>query len=147
MTDDTSAENILERLFDYVQLGVEWGSEKLKSACPSKKGKPRKRCKSKQAEEEDIGPPCTEQRSYILPSQICPKTISCCYIKMQDPYAPCCCETKPQPPPCPPKCYRRRPREPTCGCDLCKKRVNSKCCDPITAFRSAASDSKYFEKA
>lgn len=65
-----------------VQSGVEWSSEKLKSACPSKKGKPRKRCKPEKTE-EDIGPPCTEQRSYILPSQICPKTVSCCYIKMQ----------------------------------------------------------------
>ncbi|XP_012539080.1 sperm mitochondrial-associated cysteine-rich protein [Monomorium pharaonis] len=148
MTDDTSHESILEQLFDYVQLGVERSLEKLKSACPSEKRKQKKSCKSQETEEEDIGPPCTEQRSYILPSQICPKTSSCCYIKMQDPYAPRCCEIKPQPPPCPPKCRRPRPREPTCGCDLCKKDVDNKCCGPMVAFRSAINDfSKYFEKA
>lgn len=133
-----------------VQLGVEWSTRKLngkKSACPSKRSK--KSCKPEKAEEKDkgVGPPCTEQRPYILPSQICPKTASCCYIKMQDPYAPCCCETKPQSPPCPPKCHRRRPREPICGCDLCKKNIDNKCCDPIAAFCSAANDSKYFDKA
>ncbi|XP_039306353.1 uncharacterized protein LOC105207471 [Solenopsis invicta] len=141
----------LEIIINYarsVHLGVEWSLEKLKSACPSKKKKPRKGCKPEKAEEDiDIGPPCTEQRSYILPSQICPKTTSCCYIKMQDPYAPCCCETKPQLPPCPPKCHRRRLREPTCGCDLCKKDLDNKCCGSFTAFRSAANDSNYFEKA
>ncbi|XP_011861412.1 PREDICTED: uncharacterized protein LOC105558385 [Vollenhovia emeryi] len=148
MTDDTSSESILERLFDYVQLGLEWSSEKLESACPSKKRKTRKKCKLGQSDEDtDIGPPCTEQRPYYtLPSQICPKAASCCYIKMQDPYAPCCCEPKSQPLPCPPKC-RRQQREPTCGCDLCKKSADSKCCDPIMAFRSAASNSKCFEKA
>ncbi|XP_018392207.1 PREDICTED: sperm mitochondrial-associated cysteine-rich protein-like [Cyphomyrmex costatus] len=146
MTDDTSLENILEQLFDCVQLGVEWSSEKLQSMCPSKKRKPKKKCKPEKAEEDsDIGPPCIEQQPYILPSQICPKSVSCCYIKMQDPYAPCCCETKPQPPPCPPKCYHRQPREPTCGCDLCKKSVESKFCEPIAAFRTAASDSEYFK--
>ncbi|XP_011061649.1 PREDICTED: sperm mitochondrial-associated cysteine-rich protein-like [Acromyrmex echinatior] len=105
---------------------------------PSKKRKPKKRCKPEKPEEDtDIGPPCTEKQPYILPSQICP---SCCYIKMQDPYAPCCCETKP--PPCPPKCYRRQPREPICECDLCKKGVDSKCCELIAAFRTRANDFK-----
>ncbi|XP_011704368.1 PREDICTED: uncharacterized protein LOC105459796 [Wasmannia auropunctata] len=142
MTDDTSQENILEQLLDYVQLGIEWSTDKLRSACPSIKRKLKKECKPEKAE-DDIGPPCTEHpRSYILPSQICPKTASCCYIKMQDPYAPPCCETKPQPPPCPPKGYRRQPREPTCGCDLCKKNVDSKCCNPIAAFHTAASNFK-----
>ncbi|KAL6443961.1 hypothetical protein ACFW04_001737 [Cataglyphis niger] len=131
--DNTSRGSIMNQLFDCVCTAIKQSTEKLKSACPSKKERPRKKCtdsKLEKDEEIDIGPPCTEKRPYMLPSQICPKTVSCCYIKMQDPYAPCCCDIKPQPPPCPPKCYRRQPRKPICGCDLCKRNVDSKCCSP-----------------
>ncbi|XP_072747898.1 uncharacterized protein [Anoplolepis gracilipes] len=131
MMDDTPRGSILDQLFDCVHSAIKQGTEQFKSACPFKKEKSRKKCtdsKLKKDEEEiDIGPPCIERRSYVLPSQICPKTVSCCYIKMQDPYAPCCCETKPQLPPCPPKCYRR-PQKPICGCDLCERNIESKCC-------------------
>nr|XP_012233790.1 PREDICTED: uncharacterized protein LOC105678763 [Linepithema humile] len=142
MTDDTSSESIFDQL---MHSGLEWVSERLTKACPPKK---KKRCtEHKKVEEEiDIGPPCTGQ-PYISPSQICPKMVSC-YIKMQDPYAPCCCETKPQPPPCPPKYHRRQLRESTCGCDLCKKEgIRSKCCSSTTAFYDATIDPKYFRRA
>lgn len=69
-----------------VHSAIKQGTEQFKSACPSKKEKSRKKCtdsKLKKDEEIDIGLPCIEKRPYILPSQICPKTISCCYIKMQ----------------------------------------------------------------
>ncbi|XP_076653034.1 uncharacterized protein LOC143359171 [Halictus rubicundus] len=85
---------------------------------------------------------------YTPPSQFCPPVKSCCYIKMQDPCAPCCCETKPKLPPCPPKYGPQEPREPICGCDLCQKNPNNdKCCDRNRAFRGISLDSRYFEKA
>lgn len=71
-------------IFPVVHAAIKQSTERLKSACPSKKE--RKRCtdsKLEKDEETDIGPPCTERRPYMLPSQICPKTVSCCYIKMQ----------------------------------------------------------------
>ncbi|KAL0107768.1 hypothetical protein PUN28_014800 [Cardiocondyla obscurior] len=123
MTDSASPDNIFQQLYDCVQLGMEWSSEKLESVCPSEKRK--KKCKPEQADDLDIGPPCAGRSAS-------------CYIKMQDPYAPCCCETKPQPPPCPPKSHRRRSREITCGCDLCKKDIEGKCCFLTTVFRNIA---------
>ncbi|XP_020290188.1 uncharacterized protein LOC109857849 [Pseudomyrmex gracilis] len=108
-----------------IYSGVEWSVEQIKSACPPKMRKPKKNCtkpKPKMEEETEISLPCTEKRPYETSEQIC-------YIKMQDPYAPCCCKTQEQLPPCPPKHYRE-PREPTCTCDLCKKKgIRSKCCD------------------
>ncbi|RLU22406.1 hypothetical protein DMN91_004684 [Ooceraea biroi] len=150
MTDDTSQESIFCQLFDCVlNSKTEWGlnGEESKSACPSRKKKPRKKCtepNSKKIEEEvDIGPPCTEEEPCKLPS---PKKASYCYIKMQDPYAPCCCEARPQLPPCPPKCHPRPSQRLICGCDLCKKRnIDNKCCGSTATFRRASDSS--FEEA
>ncbi|KAI4503381.1 hypothetical protein M0802_001603 [Mischocyttarus mexicanus] len=73
-----------------------------------------------------------------------PREPSCCFIKMQDPYAPCCCEPKPAP--CPP--HHEEPREPICGCDLCKKGYpNDKCCDHREQFRKDTFPPRHFEKA
>ncbi|XP_033327611.2 uncharacterized protein LOC117221075 [Megalopta genalis] len=96
--------------------------------------------------------PSGKRSPYVLPSQICPDSNkSCCFIKMQDPCAPCCCETKPKLPPCPPcppKYGPQEPRQPICGCNLCQKDPNnSKCCDKNRAFRGISLDARYFEKA
>lgn len=66
-----------------VHSAIKEGTEQFKSACPSKKEKLRKKCtESKLEKDEKIDPPYIEKRQYMLPSQICPKTVSC-YIKMQ----------------------------------------------------------------
>ncbi|KAI4492697.1 hypothetical protein M0804_002488 [Polistes exclamans] len=82
---------------------------------------------------------------YKAPSEMCPpREPPCCFIKMQDPSTPCCCEPKPAP--CPP--YHEEPREPTCGCDLCKKGYpNDKCCDHREQFRRGTFLPRHFEKA
>ncbi|XP_078044387.1 uncharacterized protein LOC144473890 [Augochlora pura] len=93
--------------------------------------------------------PSGKRSTYAVPSQICPDSNkSCCFIKMQDPCAPCCCETEPKLPPCPPKYGPQEPRQPTCDCDLCQKDPNNnKCCDKNRAFRGISLDARYFEKA
>ncbi|XP_012271591.1 uncharacterized protein LOC105694973 [Orussus abietinus] len=78
---------------------------------------------------------CPEPEPFIGRAQVCPDEYvppTCCYIKMQNPCAPCCCEDKPESkaPVCPPKCYPEVPREPSCGCDSCQKSfAERKCCD------------------
>ncbi|KAK2581793.1 hypothetical protein KPH14_002268 [Odynerus spinipes] len=93
-------------------------------------------------------PPSSDGRDYTPPSQICPpREPPCCFIKKQDPCKPCCCETTQAP--CPANSpFPDPPREPMCGCDLCKKGYpNDKCCDHRETFRRATTAPRYFERA
>ncbi|XP_076277044.1 uncharacterized protein LOC143207454 [Lasioglossum baleicum] len=172
MSDDGPCQSLLGKLFDNV-MKSDWNiwnlSENNKpSACPSKRKKMEQEEKEERARiaaaqrsmeaggerdsesaNGDLRDPSGEKKSlYTPPSQICPPIKSCCYIKMQDPCAPCCCETKPKLPPCPPKYGPQEPRQPICGCDICQKNPNNdKCCDRNRGFRGISLDSRYFEKA
>ncbi|XP_046746857.1 sperm mitochondrial-associated cysteine-rich protein-like isoform X2 [Diprion similis] len=79
-------------------------------------------------------PGCPEPKRPLQPEEFCPnigkpKPPECCFIRMQDPCAPCCC---PPPPQCEDECHRGPKRDPICGCDLCKKKQcpDGKCCGP-----------------
>ncbi|XP_015187810.1 PREDICTED: uncharacterized protein LOC107072417 [Polistes dominula] len=167
--EDDSHSHIFDRMFNTVNGGVKWTVQKIESACPWR----RKKSESQliiPEKESDIKPdyrsaPQTDESTdlkdqdksknsdeklweYKAPSEM----TSCCFIKMQfdhlilqqDPCAPCCCEPKPAP--CPP--YHEEPREPTCGCDLCKKGYpNDKCCDHREQFRRGTFPPRHFEKA
>ncbi|CAK9796414.1 hypothetical protein ANTQUA_LOCUS775 [Anthophora quadrimaculata] len=146
MTNENSCKTALNKIFDCVHSGVNWTSSQIKSACPPKKKKGEK--ESSDEDKTDIEPAIPKKSPYVPPSQICPSIKPCCYIKMQDPCRPCCCETKPKPPPCPPRRGPPEPREPVCGCELCQKNPgNEKCCDKSRTFRGLTIDREYFEKA
>ncbi|XP_015428677.1 PREDICTED: uncharacterized protein LOC107185498 [Dufourea novaeangliae] len=160
MSDDGSCRSVLGQLFDYVSGSNAWNvSQNKQSACPSKRKKLEEEDRARQrlAEGEGSESQSSEDKSkdshddklpYTPPSKMCPTVKSCCYIKMQDPCAPCCCDTKPKLPPCPPKYGPQEPRRPICGCDLCQKNPdNDRCCDRNRGFRGISLDPRYFEKA
>ena len=151
----------LPELRETVNSGLTWTALQIKSACPQK----RKKLDEESSESEKSGGNDTDDPSvtpriapktdsetdpktspYTSPGQICPPVKPRCFIKMQDPCAPCCCETKPKPLPCPPG--PQEPREPICGCELCQKNPNhEKCCDKNKTLRGITIDRGYFEKA
>ncbi|XP_076623441.1 uncharacterized protein LOC143342960 [Colletes latitarsis] len=152
MTDNGPCRSTLGKLFGCVNSGINWNINQIKSACPPKKKKTEDKIEeSKKSLDEGLDDADSADKKkipYTSPSEICPTVKSCCVIKMQDPCAPCCCEMKPTPPPCPPRSGYQKPRQSTCGCDLCQKNPdNEKCCDRNTAFRNITIDPRYFEKA
>ncbi|XP_017755111.1 PREDICTED: uncharacterized protein LOC108547212 [Eufriesea mexicana] len=154
MTNENACKSVWNNLFGSVNSGITWTSSQIKSACPPRKKKGKKRLENgeKLLDEEKKDIPQSEsslpKKSYTSPSEICPAVESCCYIKMQDPCRPCCCEETTKPLPCPPKQGPQKPRESVCGCELCQKNPdNEKCCDKNRAFRDINIDREYFEKA
>ncbi|XP_076397268.1 uncharacterized protein LOC105663411 isoform X2 [Megachile rotundata] len=169
MSDSEPCKSVLDKIFDCVNNGFNWTATQIKSACPHKR--------KKMEEDGDgekfpgVGPkssddpsgapgtgpddpgspgaPGTGPRSpYDSPDKVCPSMKPECFIRMQDPLAPCCCDTKPKPPPCPPKQGPQEPREPICDCDLCQKNpYHEKCCDKSKHLRGITIDRGYFEKA
>ncbi|CAL7941299.1 unnamed protein product [Xylocopa violacea] len=147
MTDENSCKSLWNKLLNRVNFRATTTSSQIKSACPPKKKKGVDQYKAK-PEEKDKNRIKSSEEPYVAPSQICPVIKPCCYIKMQDPCRPCCCDTKPKIPPCPPTHKSQEPREPMCGCELCQKDPgNEKCCDKNRAFRGINIDREYFEKA
>ncbi|XP_076756700.1 serine protease inhibitor 3/4 isoform X3 [Xylocopa sonorina] len=136
MTDENSCKSLWNKFLDRVNFRVTTTSSQIKSACPPKKKKGVDEYKAKVEEKGKDSVKSSEEPPYVAPSQICPPIKPCCYIKMQDPCRPCCCETKPKIPPCPPTHESQESREPMCGCDLCRRHPgNEKCCDKNRAFR------------
>nr|XP_031846480.1 uncharacterized protein LOC116433016 [Nomia melanderi] len=171
MSNCGPCQSLLGKFFNYVSKS-NWNiwnvSQNKQSACPSKRKKIEK--EEGKGEEERVtqrslngdqegaesqfsddilkDSPDEKESPYTPPSRVCPTVKSCCYIKMQDPCAPCCCESKPKLSPCPPKYGRQESRQPTCGCDICQKNPgNEKCCDRNREFRGISLHPRYFEKA
>ncbi|XP_066600136.1 uncharacterized protein [Prorops nasuta] len=154
MGDASCGRSILDQLFDnFLELSSTFSNGRVK-ICPAKdvteedivaaeaELKPEEIPEEKV--EETVSKPkkgpcpicpysCPKPKPYISPEEICPSiTIppTCCFIKMQDPCAPCCCDTRPPPKICPPKKYPLPKRKPTCECDYCKQgHASPKCCD------------------
>ncbi|XP_012169462.1 uncharacterized protein LOC100649305 isoform X1 [Bombus terrestris] len=155
MTNEEPCKSVWNKFCDSVNSGVFWTSTEFKSACPPKKKKKKpdeELSKGVKLSDEDtkdgVDPSSSKKLPYQRPSDICPDVKSSCYIKMQDPCRPCCCDDKPKPPPCPPNSRPQQSREPICGCELCQKNPNhEKCCDKNRAFRGIDINREYFEKA
>lgn len=127
---------------------MEGGSENLSNIGAAKPTCPydRKSCKkahdpvvngSPKSSDTNCHSGCREPKRPLRPEEFCPDfgkakpppSPPCCFIRMQDPCAPCCC---PAPKKCEDECYPGRKRDPICGCDLCKKKLcpDGKCCGP-----------------